>query len=99
LAMIGIYGLVAYVVRLRAHEIGIRLAVGATRERIFAELFGSGVRLVAVGLAAGLVARPTATRRTPLPNSSAKIRSRVAPTASRIPISCARSLTTYATRP
>ena len=56
LAVIGIYGLVAYVVRLRTHEIGIRLAVGATRERIFVELFGSGVRLVAVGLAAGLVA-------------------------------------------
>jgi predicted permease len=55
LAAIGIFGLVAYVVRLRTHEIGIRLAVGATRERIFVELFGSGVRLVVVGLAAGLV--------------------------------------------
>jgi putative ABC transport system permease protein len=55
LAVIGIYGLVAYVVRLRTHEIGIRLAVGATRERIFAELFGTGAQLVVVGLAAGLV--------------------------------------------
>jgi ABC-type antimicrobial peptide transport system permease subunit len=54
LAAIGIYGLVAYVVRLRTHEIGIRLAVGATRQRIFVELFGSGVRLVVIGLAAGL---------------------------------------------
>lgn len=56
LAAIGLYGLVAYVVRLRTHEIGIRLAVGATRERIFVELFGSGVRLVVLGLTAGLVA-------------------------------------------
>jgi ABC-type antimicrobial peptide transport system permease subunit len=56
LAAIGIYGLVAYVVRLRTHEIGIRLAVGATRERIFRELFGRGAQLVGVGLAAGLVA-------------------------------------------
>jgi len=55
LAAIGIYGLVAYVVRLRTHEIGIRLAVGATRERVFADLFGRGAQLVVVGLVAGLV--------------------------------------------
>ena len=56
LAAIGIYGLVAYVVRLRTHEIGIRLALGATRERVFVELFGRGAQLVLAGLAAGLVA-------------------------------------------
>jgi len=56
LAVIGIYGLIAYVVRLRQHEIGIRLAVGATRERIFGELLGSGARLAVAGLALGLVA-------------------------------------------
>src|SRR5207244_5082773 len=55
LAVIGIYGLVAYVVRLRTHEIGIRLALGATRERIFIELFGKGAQLVVIGLVAGLV--------------------------------------------
>ena len=55
LATIGIYGLVAYVVRLRTHEIGIRLALGATRERIFMELFGKGAQLVVIGLVAGLV--------------------------------------------
>ena len=55
LAMVGIYGLVAYVVRLRTHEIGIRLALGATRERIFIELFASGARLVVIGLAIGLL--------------------------------------------
>jgi predicted permease len=54
LALIGIYGLLAYVVRLRTHEIGIRLAVGATRERIFGELFSRGAQLVAAGLVMGL---------------------------------------------
>lgn len=54
LAVIGIYGLIAYVVRLRTHEIGIRLALGATRERIFVELFAKGAQLVAIGLVAGL---------------------------------------------
>jgi putative ABC transport system permease protein len=55
LAVIGIYGLIAYVVRLRTHEIGIRLALGATRERIFMQLFGKGAQLVVIGLVAGLV--------------------------------------------
>ena len=50
LAVVGIYGLIAYVVRLRTHEIGIRLALGATRERIFIELFSKGVQLVVIGL-------------------------------------------------
>jgi predicted permease len=55
LAMIGIYGLGAYVVRLRTHEIGIRLAIGATRERIFGELLMRGAQLVMTGLAVGIV--------------------------------------------
>ena len=55
LAMVGIYGLVAYVVKLRTHEIGIRLALGATGERVFVELFAGGARLVLIGLAIGLV--------------------------------------------
>ena len=56
LAAIGVYGLLAYVVAQRAHEIGIRLALGATRARIFLGLFGVGARLIASGLAAGVVA-------------------------------------------
>jgi len=56
LAAIGVYGLLAYVVAQRTHEIGIRLALGAARERIFRDLFGQGARLVLAGLAAGLVA-------------------------------------------
>ena len=56
LAVIGVYGLIAYVVGLRTHEIGIRLALGATRERVFLDLFGQGARLVLAGLVAGVAA-------------------------------------------
>ena len=54
LAVIGLHGLIAYVVRLRTHEIGIRLALGATRERVFFELFRQGAQLVFVGLVLGV---------------------------------------------
>src|SRR5712691_1456967 len=54
LAVIGVYGLIAYVVTLRTHEIGIRLALGATREKVFFELFGQGAQLVFAGLIVGV---------------------------------------------
>jgi putative ABC transport system permease protein len=54
LAVIGLYGLLAYIVNQRRHEIGIRLALGATRETIFARLFTQGARLVVGGLILGL---------------------------------------------
>jgi predicted permease len=54
LAAIGLYGLLAYIVNQRTHEIGIRLALGATRESIFGALFSQGARLVTGGLVLGL---------------------------------------------
>jgi putative ABC transport system permease protein len=54
LAVIGVYGLIAYVVTQRTQEIGIRLALGATSRRIFSELFSEGAWLVIGGLAIGV---------------------------------------------
>ena len=55
LATIGIYGVVSYLVAHRMREFGIRMALGATAADVQLMLLGEGVRLVAVGVVAGLV--------------------------------------------
>jgi predicted permease len=55
LALIGVYGVVAFAVSRRTKEVGIRVALGATRPAIMRLLLSAGVAPVALGMAAGLV--------------------------------------------
>lgn len=55
LAGIGSYGVLSFLVGLRRREIGIRLAIGATRADVFRLIAGSGARLIGAGLVAGLL--------------------------------------------
>jgi putative ABC transport system permease protein len=56
LAMVGVYGVVAYSVRQRTVEIGMRIALGATHGNVFSMVVGSGLKLAAIGVVIGGVA-------------------------------------------
>ena len=53
LALVGIYGVVSFAVGRRTREIGIRLALGATRGDIVRLILSSGVPPIAMGMASG----------------------------------------------
>lgn len=56
LACLGIYGVIAYLVTQRYKEIGIRMALGATRGNILQLILGRTLKLTAAGILAGLIA-------------------------------------------
>jgi putative ABC transport system permease protein len=62
LAAIGIYGVMAYAVTRRVHEIGIRMALGAQRKDVFHLIVGRGIWVALVGVACGLCGTLALTR-------------------------------------
>jgi len=56
LACLGIYGVIAYLVTQRYKEIGIRIALGATRQNILQLILARTLKLTAAGILAGLIA-------------------------------------------
>jgi predicted permease len=55
LALIGVYGVMSYVVAQRTREIGIRMALGAATGEVVGMVLGRGLRIVAAGTALGLI--------------------------------------------
>jgi len=62
LALIGLYGVIAFLVAQRTHEIGVRLALGADRADILRLVMGRSLRLIIAGTVLGLMLTLLATR-------------------------------------
>ena len=62
LSVIGLHGVVTYLVERRTREIGIRMALGASTADIRRHVFGQGWRLIGTGLAIGLALAAAAAR-------------------------------------
>jgi predicted permease len=62
LATIGVYGVISYVVAQRTREIGIRVALGATRRNVVGLVVGQGVAIAAAGAVLGIAAALVATK-------------------------------------
>jgi ABC-type antimicrobial peptide transport system permease subunit len=62
IAAIGLYGLVSYIVSTRQHELGLRVALGATRANVLGLVLRQSLMLVACGLVIGVPAALLLTR-------------------------------------
>jgi putative ABC transport system permease protein len=62
LSAVGIYGVMAFLVKQRTHEIGIRVALGAQRSQILGLVIAHGLKLTVIGVALGLFLALTLTR-------------------------------------
>ena len=56
LVAMGVFSVIAYAVSQQTHEIGIRMALGATRSNVLKMVAVTGLRLIAVGIVLGLIA-------------------------------------------
>jgi predicted permease len=66
LAVVGLYGAIAYLVTRRTREIGVRIALGATPDRVVRLVVGQGLWIAGAGIAAGLICAALVARAAPL---------------------------------
>jgi putative ABC transport system permease protein len=62
LAAIGVYGAISYLVTQGAHDIGVRIALGASRSNILRMVVSRGMELAGIGIACGLLGAAALTR-------------------------------------
>src|ERR1700716_3654216 len=62
LSAIGIYGVISYLTGQRTHEIGIRVALGASSSDVLRMVLGEGMKITLIGVAIGLAAALGLTR-------------------------------------
>jgi putative ABC transport system permease protein len=62
LASVGVYGVLSYAVSQRTQEIGVRMALGASRQSVFALIVSDGARLAGYGILCGVIGAAAVTR-------------------------------------